>query len=101
MSFINSETWAWFKTAPLPVVLSICCSSFVVLGSYAYSIDEAAQKHVSEEKAAVAVAAEQAKTAAEIAKGMDGKLDKLLGIVLKMEAEKAAADAAKAKKEKK
>lgn len=97
MSF-NSETWEWLKTAPLPVVLSICLTSFSLVGSYAYSIDKAAQKHVVEEKATVAVAAEQAKTAAEIARNMDGKIDKLLEAVLKMQAER---EAEKAKKEKK
>ena len=99
MSFTN-ETWEWVKTAPLPVVLSICLTSFTLVGSYAYSIDKAQQRHAVEEKAAVAVAAEQAKTAAEIAKGMDGKIDKLLQIVIRMEADKAAEDKA-AKKEKK
>ena len=99
MSFTN-ETWEWVKTAPLPVVLSICLTSFTMVGSYAYSIDKAAQEHEKEERAAVAVAAEQAKTAAEVAKAMDGKIDKLLQIVIRMEAEKAAEDKA-AKKEKK
>ncbi len=98
MSFINSETWAWFKTAPLPVVLSICLSSFGILATWSY----ANEKKIAEQKAKVEVAvaaASAAKDASERAEDkMDKaneKLDKLLEGVLKLQAEAAA------KKEKK
>ncbi len=99
MSF-NSETWEWFKTAPLPVVLSICRSSFTILGTYAYSLDQAQQKHIAEEKASVAVAAEQARTAAETAKRVENKIDKLTEVLQAVAIEQAVAKAEK-KKEKK
>lgn len=98
MSFVNTETWAWFKTAPLPVVLSICLTSFTVLATWSYAIE----KRQAENSTKVAVAVEQAaqaKAAADSAdKKMDKaneKLDKLLEAVLTIQAE------AKAKKEKK
>lgn len=90
MSF-NTETWAWFKTAPLPVVLSICMSSFLILGSYAWSIDN----EVKAQKTDVAVAAERAKVAAEKAKDaaettkrVEEKIDKLLEAVIEIKVEK-------------
>lgn len=97
MSFINSETWAWLKTAPLPVVLSICMTSFLVLASYAYSID----KDVQEQKAQVVVAkaaADKAKDAADTARRVEDKIDKLTELVQQVVVEQAVA---KAKKEKK
>lgn len=99
MSFINGETWAWFKTAPLPVVLSLCMSSFLVLGSYAYSID----KDVQEQKAQVVVAkaaADKAREAAEAARRVEDKIDKLTELVQQVVIEQAVAKAEK-KKEKK
>lgn len=95
----NTETWAWFKTAPLPVVLSICLTSFTVLGTYAWSIDE----KVSEQKAVVAVAAEKAKVAAEVAIKIEEKLDKVLELVSHIAIEQAIikTKAEEAKKEKK
>jgi hypothetical protein len=94
MTFINDDTWKWLKTAPLPVVLSMCLTSSGILATWLYAVD----KEQSEQRAAVAVAAEQAKTAAEIAKGMDAKVDRLLVIVLEMQAEKKAEKAEGAKK---
>lgn len=98
MSF-NSEMWEWFKTAPLPVVLSICVSSFLILGSYAYSID----KDVQEQKAAVVVAkvaADRAEDAAATAKRVEDKIDRLTELVQQVVIEQAVAKAEK-KKEKK
>lgn len=100
MSFINSETWAWLKTAPLPVVLSICMTSFFILGSYAYSID----KDVQQQKADVVVAkaaAEKAKDAADTARRVEDKIDKLTDMVQQVVIEQAVAKAEKTKKEKK
>lgn len=97
MSF-NSETWEWFKTAPLPVVLSLCLTSFMVLGSYAYSLDKKQQEQKVTVEVAVAKA-EQAEQSAERSENKldkaNEKLDKLLEAVLTIQAE------AKAKKEKK
>jgi len=78
----------WLQAAPLPAL---------ILGAYvyAYAIDD---KVAGAQKDA-AVAAEQAKQAAETAKGMDAKLDKLLEAVLELKAQKQAEE--KAKKEKK
>ena len=97
MSF-NSETWAWIKTAPLPVVLSICLSSFTVLGSWSYAIE----KKQAEDSTKVALAAQKAEQAAAAAEKAEQKLDKanekldkLLEIVAEVKAEP------KAKKEKK
>jgi hypothetical protein len=63
------------------------------LSSWVWAIDseQAAQRPT------VAVAAEQAKTAADTTKRVEEKLDRLLEIVLKNEAEKAAAEKAAAK----
>jgi hypothetical protein len=98
MSFLSSDTWAWLKTAPLPVVLSLCFTSFTLVGSYAYSIDKAQQEHVAAEKAVVAVAAEQAKVAAETARRVEDKIDKLANMLDQVILERAVA---KAKREKK
>jgi hypothetical protein len=90
MSFVNSETWAWFKTAPLPVVLSICLTSFTVLGTWSYAIE---QKQAAD-STKVAVAAEKAEQAAKAAEKAEQKLDKanekldkLLEIVAEVKAE--------------
>jgi maleate cis-trans isomerase len=80
-------TWEWLKTAPLPVVLSLCLTSFMVLGSYAWSIDN----EVKEQKAVVAVAAEKAKVAAEVAIKIEEKLDKVLELVSHIAIEQAVA----------
>lgn len=101
MSF-NSDTWEWLKTAPLPVVLSISLSCFVVMGSYAYSIDKKVQEHVTQEKAVVAVAAEQASNAAATTKRVEDKIDKMAEllnkVILEREVSKAKREAAKEKK---
>jgi len=96
MSF-NSEMWEWLKTAPLPVVLAICLTSFAVLGTYAWSIDG----KVGEQKTVVAVAAERARVAAEVSVRIDEKLDKVLELVSHIAIEQAIHKAQEAKKEKK
>jgi methylthioribose-1-phosphate isomerase len=95
--------WQWFGRAPLPVVGALV----LALGSWVWAIDQ----EQSNQKTAVAVAAEQAKTAADTAKKMDEKLDRVLEAVLsirlqqaadnavKDREDRAAADAAKKKKE--
>ena len=77
----------WLQAAPLPAL---------ILGAYvyAYAIDD---KVAGAQKDA-AVAAEQAKQAAETAKGMDAKLDRLLEAVLELKAEKKAEKAKEKKK---
>jgi hypothetical protein len=86
MTLISDDTWKWLKGAPLPVVLSMCLTSSSVLAAWVYAVE----KEQEAQKAPIAVAAEQAKTAVEIAKGLDAKIDKLLEIVLEMKAEKKA-----------
>jgi len=68
----NTETWAWFKTAPLPVVLSICLTSFMILGTWSYAID----KRQAEDSTKVAVAVERSTVAAAAAERAEAKLDK-------------------------
>jgi len=99
MTIGGEAVWDWLKKAPLPVVLSLCLSSFSVLATWLYAVES------EQGKQAVAVAeakkdAEQAKKAAD---SMDAKLekaneklDKLLEAVIEMKAEQKAA-----KKEKK
>lgn len=94
MTIGGEEVWTWLKKAPLPVVLSLCLTSFTVLATWLYAVEG------EQAKQAVAVAeakkdAEQAKKAAE---GMDAKLekaneklDKLLEAVIEMKAEQKAA----------
>lgn len=95
---INEETKKWLISAPLPVVMSLCLSSFMVLGTYAWSIDS----EVKQQKTDIAVAAERAKVAAEKAKDaadttrrVEDKIDKLIEAMLETKAIE------KAKKEKK
>jgi capsular polysaccharide biosynthesis protein len=97
----TDETWKWLRTAPLPVVLAISLMSSGGLATWLWAVD----KEQDAQKASVAVAAEQAKTAAEIAKSMDAKLDKLLEIVQAVQTQQAvdkavAEKATKTKKEK-
>ena len=102
MSF-NSETWEWFKTAPLPVVLSMCLSSFVILGSYSWSIDKDVKKQDTVVKVAVeqtAHAVKDAEAAAAAATRVEAKIDKLTELVQSVIVEQAVVKAEK-KKEKK
>ena len=92
----TDETWKWLRTAPLPVVLSICLTTSGGLATWLWAVD----KEQSEQKADVAVAAEQAKTAADTAKKMDEKLDKVLEAVLAIQLQQAADNAVKDKADK-
>jgi len=92
----TDETWKWLRTAPLPVVLSICLTTSGGLATWLWAVD----KEQDEQKATVAVAAEQAKTAADTAKKMDEKLDKVLEAVLAIQLQQAADNAVKDKAEK-
>ena len=101
MSF-TSETWEWFKTAPLPVVLAITIVCFSTVGSYTYAVDKAQQKHAAEESSKVAVASERAKLAADTALRIEEKLDKLTEVlnqvILEREVWKARREERKEKK---
>lgn len=87
--------WQWVARAPLPVVLAFV----LVLASWVWAIDN----EQANQKATAAVAAVEAKNAAArasdaaaSAKRVEDKLDKLLEIVLKEQAEKAAEEKARA-----
>jgi hypothetical protein len=104
---MKEETWNWLRGAPLPVVLAISLLSTGVLGTWVWDVSA----EVAEQKTDVAIAVEQAKQANDAQKSVekkldkvDDKLDKLLESVAAMKAaaeEKARAEAAAAKKEKK
>jgi hypothetical protein len=96
MTIGGEAIWDWLKKAPLPVVLALCLSSTGLLGTWLWAVD----KEQSEQKTAVAVAAEQAKTAADTAKKMDEKLDKVLEAVLAIQLQQAADNAVKDKADK-
>lgn len=90
-------TWKWFKTAPLPVVLSITLLGFGALGSWLWALEG----EQAEQAAEVAVAVEKAENAEEVAQRVEDKmdkandkLDKLLVALTKIE---AVAEAAKEK----
>ncbi len=84
-----STLWQWVARAPLPVVLAL----IVALGSWVWAIDN--DQHA--QQTLIAVAAEQARTAAEVTKRMDEKLDKVLLVVMTIEVQQAAEKALKDK----
>ena len=93
-------TWEWFKTAPLPVVLAITMSGFLLLGGWVWSVDE----EQDEQAAEVAVAVEKAENAEEAAQRVEekmdkanDKLDKLLVAITIMQTKNADKTAAKEK----
>lgn len=102
MKLISDESWNWLKTAPLPVVLSMCLTSFSILGAWLWSVEKAQ----AQQKTEVAVAVEQAKQAQQSATKAEQKLDKanekldkLLEAVVSMKA--AAEEKEKSEKAKK
>jgi hypothetical protein len=86
-----STLWQWVARAPLPVVLALG----IVSSGFMANWISAVESEQNAQKAAVAVAAEQAKTAAETAKKMDEKLDKVLEAVLAIQLQQAAENAVK------
>lgn len=75
MKLIDKDAvWEWLKTAPLPVVLMICLSTTGVLAGWMWAI----AGEVKDQKAVIAVAAEQALVAKTITEKSDDKLDMLL-----------------------
>jgi len=88
--------WQWVARAPLPVVLALGIISSGFLSNWLWALE----KEQNAQKASVAVAAEQAKTAAEVAKRMDEKLDKVLEAVQTIQLQQAAANAVKDKDDK-
>ena len=98
MKFISDETWAWFKTAPLPVLMFSCFISTGSLATWIY----ANEQDRAADKTKVEVAVNKAKSAEDAAKRAEDKMDKandkldrLLEAVVEIKAEQ------KAKKEKK
>src|SRR5574341_806281 len=87
--------WKWLTSAPLPVVLFICLTSTSAVAGWVWTIADA----TAAQSAAVAVAAEQAKTAKadvqdtkEAMIRMETKLDRLLEAVANLKAAEAARD---------
>lgn len=99
-SFGREELWAWLKSAPLPVVLTICLTTSGGLTAWVWALSE----RVSASTATAQLAVEKAETAKSLAADgddrltrMDGKLDRLLVAVTELK----TAEAARERKEKK
>lgn len=76
----------WLGLAPLPVVLMICLTTTGSLAGWVWVVAD----ELKEQKAIVAVAVEQAKTAKAIVEHSDDKLDVLLISVTELRGELAA-----------
>lgn len=94
---IPDELKAWLKAAPLPVVLLICLTTTGAMGSWVWAV----AGEVREQKAAVAVAAEQGKAAVRASQNVENrlarvedKLDRLMEIVAGLAARRADDDEA-------
>lgn len=73
MTLDREALWKWLGSAPLPVVLSICLGTSGVLGRWVWAV----AAEVSDQKATVAVAAEQAEAARDAARAVEARLVRL------------------------
>lgn len=87
MSDQNEALWKWLKTAPLPVVLTICLSTTGALAGWVWAVAD----DLANQRAIVAVAAEQARTAKENQAKLetqlsefDKKIDKVLAAIVEL-----------------
>lgn len=94
---IPDDLKTWLKAAPLPVVLSICLTTTGAISTWVWAV----AGEVREQRAAVAVAAEQGKAAVRSSQNVESrltrledKLDRLVEIAAGLAARRADDDAA-------
>lgn len=93
MKFISDETWAWFKTAPLPVLMLSCFITTGSLATWIYANEQDRAKDHTQVEVAVNKAQSAENSARRAEDKMDKaneKLDKLLEAVLTIQAEQKA-----------
>lgn len=96
---IPDDLKVWLKAAPLPVVLLICLTTTGAISTWVWAV----AGEVREQRAAVAVAAEQGQAAVRSSQNIESrltrletKLDRLMEIVAGLAARRADEDAAAA-----